>query len=147
MSIQSILDHKGDAVVSIHPAASVKQAVDQMRRLGVAALVVKSSEAEPGIITERDIVVALSQVGPYALDLPIASIAGRPVTVSPRDSVKRAMTLMTQHRVRHLLVIEGGRDAGIVSIGDVIKHRLEDLELEANVLRDNFLAAHAGVIH
>jgi CBS domain-containing protein len=62
-------------------------------------------------------------------------------TVSPNESVNRVMNLMTQHRVRHVLILRGGELAGIVSIGDVVRHRLEDLELETNVLRDAYHAA------
>jgi CBS domain-containing protein len=64
------------------------------------------------------------------------------ITVTPDDTLKRAMTLMTNHRVRHLIVIGNGRLVGIVSIGDVVKYRLEDLEAESNVLRDAYKAAH-----
>jgi CBS domain-containing protein len=62
-------------------------------------------------------------------------------TVSPDESVNRVMNLMTHHRVRHMPVIRGGKLAGIISIGDVVKHRLEDLELETSVLRDAYHAA------
>jgi CBS domain-containing protein len=64
------------------------------------------------------------------------------ITVTPDDTLRRAMTLMTNHRVRHLIVIADGQLAGIVSIGDVVKNRLEDLEAESNVLRDAYIAAH-----
>jgi CBS domain-containing protein len=68
-------------------------------------------------------------------------VAHAMVTVAPSDSLKRAMSLMTNHRVRHLPVIDDGNLVGIVSIGDVVKHRLEDLETETNVLRDVYIAA------
>jgi CBS domain-containing protein len=64
------------------------------------------------------------------------------ITVAPDDTLKRAMSLMTHHRVRHLPVIANDKLVGIVSIGDVVKHRLEDLETESNVLRDAYIAAH-----
>jgi CBS domain-containing protein len=64
------------------------------------------------------------------------------ITVAPDDALKRAMSLMTHHRVRHLPAIADGKLVGLVSIGDVVKHRLEDLETESNVLRDAYLAAH-----
>jgi CBS domain-containing protein len=64
------------------------------------------------------------------------------ITVAPDDTLKRAMSLMTNHRLRHLLVIANGKLVGIVSIGDVVKYRLEDLETESNVLRDAYIAAH-----
>ena len=66
----------------------------------------------------------------------------RVITVSPEESVNRVMKLMTHHRVRHMPVLRNGKLAGIISIGDVVKYRLGDLELEANVLRDAYIAAH-----
>ena len=147
MSIQHILDRKGSGVVSIRPEATVKEAADLMRRLGVAALVVTAGGHQADIVSERDIVLALSRQGEAALAERIITIASRPVAVAPTDSVNRAMNLMTQHRARHLLVVDQGRPAGILSIGDVVRHRLEDLELETNVLRDSFIASHALSLH
>ena len=147
MSVQHILDRKGSGIVSIRPDATIKEAADQMRRLGVAALLVTAGGHHADIVSERDIVLALSRQGEAALAERVITIANRPVAVAPTDSLKRAMSLMTQHRARHLLVIDQGRAAGIVSIGDVVKHRLEDLELEANVLRDSFIASHALSLH
>ena len=75
--------------------------------------------------------------------MPVREVAPRAmITVTPTDTVKRAMSLMTHHRVRHLMVTVEGMPVGIVSIGDVVKHRLEDLETESNVLRDAYVSAH-----
>jgi len=75
--------------------------------------------------------------------MPVADFATHaPITVSPDDSLKRAMSLMTNHRVRHLPVMSNGKLVGIVSIGDVVKVRLETLETETNVLRDAYIATH-----
>ena len=75
--------------------------------------------------------------------MPVREVAPRAIiTVTPTDTVKRAMSLMTHHRVRHLVVTVEGMPVGIVSIGDVVKHRLEDLETESNVLRDAYISAH-----
>jgi CBS domain-containing protein len=147
MSVQHILDRKGSGIVSIRPDATIKEAADHMRRLGVAALVVTAGGHQADIVSERDIVLAISRQGDAALAERIITIANRPVSVAPTDSLSHAMNLMTQHRARHLLVVDQGRPAGILSIGDVVKHRLEDLELETNVLRDSFIASHALSLH
>ena len=75
--------------------------------------------------------------------MPVREVAPRAIiTVTPTDTVKRAMSLMTHHRVWHLMVTVEGMPLGIVSIGDIVKHRLEDLETESNVLRDAYISAH-----
>jgi len=77
------------------------------------------------------------------LSAPVESVLSRIlITITSDDSIKHAMRLMTHHRVRHLLVIDGGKLTGIVSSGDVVKSRLQELELESNVLRDAYIAAH-----
>jgi CBS domain-containing protein len=144
MSIQNILDRNGvREVVTIHPSETLKTAADRMRERGIAALVAKSGDAITGLISERDIVLAVSRHGEQALGMAVRDVVALPViTVAPTDNLKRAMSLMTHHRVRHLPVIHNGKLVGIVSIGDVVKHRLEDLEVESNVLRDAYIAAH-----
>jgi CBS domain-containing protein len=143
MTIQNILDRKGTKVFTIRPTATVRNAADQMRERGVAALVVESGGAIMGIVSERDIVNAMSRFGEHALSMSVKEILTLAiVTVTPGVSIKRAMSLMTRHRVRQLPVIAEGRLAGIVSVGDVVKQRLDDLEVESNVLRDVYIAAH-----
>jgi signal-transduction protein with cAMP-binding, CBS, and nucleotidyltransferase domain len=96
-----------------------------------------------GLISEREIVHAITQHGERALSMAVLDVMTRSaITVTPGDTLKRAMSLMTNHRVRHLIVIANGQLVGIVSIGDVVKYRLEDLEAESNVLRDAYIAAH-----
>ena len=142
MTIQNILDRKGIEVITIRATETVKIAVDRMRAHGIAALVVKSGDAITGLISERDIVHALSRHGEGVLSTAVSDVQSQAiVTVAPGDSFKRAMSLMTNYRVRHLPVIANGKLVGIVSIGDVVKHRLEDLETETNVLRDAYMAA------
>ena len=143
MSIQAILDRKGPEVITIHATATLRSAADRMRERSIAALVVKSGDAIAGLILERDIVHAVSRHGEQALSMPVLDVMTHTtITVAPDDTLKRAMSLMTHHRVRHLPVIANGKLLGIVSIGDVVKHRLEDLETESNVLRDAYMAAH-----
>jgi len=143
MTIESILKRKGTDVTTIAPEASIKRAADWLSAKNIGALVVVTSEnAVLGLISEREIVHAFSRYGETAASMPVKEIMRHGVTtVSPDESVNRVMNLMTHHRVRHMPVLRDGRLAGIVSIGDVVKHRLEDLELETNVLRDVYNAA------
>jgi CBS domain-containing protein len=142
MSIESILRRKGTEVITIAPEASIKRAADWLLAKNIGALVVTSGNAVLGLVSEREIVHAFSRHGETAGSMPVKEIMQHGVTtVSPDDSVNRVMNLMTHHRVRHMPVLSGGKLAGIVSIGDVVKHRLEDLELETNVLRDVYNAA------
>jgi CBS domain-containing protein len=142
MSIQNILDRDRAEVITIRPTDTVKNAADRMRAHNIAALVVKSGAAITGLISDHEIVDAVSRHGDRALYMAVLEIVTHPaITVAPDDTVKRAMSLMTHHRVRHLPVIANGKLVGIVSIGDVVKHRLEDLETESNILRDAYMAA------
>jgi CBS domain-containing protein len=143
MTIESILRRKGTDVTTIAPEASVKRAADWLHAKNIGALVVVTSENTVlGLISEREIVHAFSRYGATAASMPVKEVMQYGVTtVSPDESVNRVMKLMTHHRVRHMPVLRGGKLAGIVSIGDVVKHRLEDLELETNVLRDVYSAA------
>jgi len=143
MTIESILKRKGSYVATIAPEASIKRAADWLSAKNIGALVVVTSEnAVLGLISEREIVHAFSRYGETAGSMPVKEIMQYGVTtVSPDESVNRVMNLMTHHRVRHMPVLRDGKLAGIVSIGDVVKHRLEDLELETNVLRDVYNAA------
>jgi len=142
MTIESILRRKGTDVATIAPEASIKRAADWLRAKNIGALVVTSEDAVLGLISEREIVHAFSRHGETAASMLVKEVMQSGVTsVSPDESVNRVMNLMTRHRVRHMPVLRGGKLVGIVSIGDVVKHRLEDLELETNVLRDVYNAA------
>ena len=142
MSIESILRRKGTEVTTIAPEASTKSAVDWLRAKNIGALVVTNENAVLGLISEREVVHAFSRYGETAVSMPVKKTMQYGVTtVPPDESVTRVMNLMTRHRVRHMPVLRDGKLAGIVSIGDVVKHRLEDLELETNVLRDVYNAA------
>ncbi len=143
MSIQNILDRNRTEIITIHSTETVQSAADRMQEHSIAALVVKSGDAMTGLISEREIVYAIARHGEGALSTAVLDVMTHAtITVAPDDTVKRAMSLMTHHRVRHLPVIANGKLVGIVSIGDVVKHRLEDLETESNVLRDVYIAAH-----
>jgi CBS domain-containing protein len=142
MTIESILRRKGTDVTIIAPEATIKTAADWLSAKNIGALVVMRENVVLGLVSEREIVRAFSRYGETAGSIPVKEIMQHGVlTVSPDESVNRVMNLMTHHRVRHMPVLRGGQLAGIVSIGDVVKHRLEDLELETNVLRDVYNAA------
>jgi CBS domain-containing protein len=142
MSIEIILRRKGADVATIDPEKSVEQAAQWLRAKNIGALVVTSGDAVLGLISEREIVHALARSGKTTGSLLVKEIMQHgAITVSPDESVDRVMNLMTHHRVRHMPVLSGSKLIGIVSIGDVVKYRLEDLELETNVLRDVYHAA------
>jgi CBS domain-containing protein len=142
MSIESILRQKGTDVVTIAPEATIKSAAGWLRAKNIGALVVTSGKAVLGLISEREIVHAFSHYGETAPLIPVKEVMRSSViTVPPDESVARVISLMTRHRVRHIPVVRDGQLAGIVSIGDVVKHRLDDLEVEVNVLRDAYNVA------
>jgi CBS domain-containing protein len=127
--IQNILDRKGAEVFTIRTTDTVQSAADRMREHGIAALIVKSGEEIKGLISERDIVYAISRHGEGALSLAVSHVVTHPIVkVAPSDGLKRAMSLMTNHRVRHLPVIDDGKLVGIVTIGDVVLSRTRELE-------------------
>jgi CBS domain-containing protein len=143
MNVDSILQQKGTEVATIAPEASIKRAADWLRAKDIGALVVARNDIVLGIISERDIIHALSQHGEQVASMQVKDIMTHGlITVTPEDDLNRLMRLMTRHRVRHLPVLRDGKLAGIISIGDVVKRRLDDLELETNVLHDLYIAHH-----
>jgi len=143
MKIAEILQGKGRAVASIHPEQTVASAVHEMKQRGVGALVVSRDRAHlAGIVSERDIVRALAD-DRGVLDRPVAEIMTTNVVTCTREhTVTHAMALMTHRRHRHLPVLDGDELVGIVSIGDLVKARLDELEMESRVLRDAVLGSH-----
>ncbi len=143
MNVEKNLEKKGTEVATIAPEASIKRAADWLRAKNVGALVVASNETVLGIISERDVVRAFSQYGEPVAAMQVKDIMTHGlITASLGDDLTRLMRLMTRHRVRHMPVLRNGKLAGIVSIGDVVKYRLDELELEASVLRDVYIANH-----
>jgi CBS domain-containing protein len=143
MNVESILRQKGSEVATIAPEATIKRAADWLHAKNVGSLVVTSGNSILGIISEREIVRALSQYGEEVASMAVRDIMRHGlVTVAPEDDLNRVMKLMTRHRLRHMPVLRDGKLCGIISIGDVVNHRLDDLELEANILRDAYIAHH-----
>jgi CBS domain-containing protein len=144
MNVHTILRNKGKSVVTIHPNATVERAVAVLRLRGIGALVVSDDgESVVGILSERDIVEALGRYGSELSIVSVSDIMSCPVvTCSPGDSVAELMAEMTNRRIRHFPVIEEGRLVGIVSIGDLVKSRLDEIEYEAHSMRE-FIAGAA----
>lgn len=144
MKVREILSAKGRRVITIRPDATMSTAVHRLVLERVGALVVsEDGESIAGILSERDIVQALAADGGDILgtDRRVSEYMSVGVrTCTPEDSVKAVMAEMTRRRIRHFPVVEDGRLAGIVSIGDVVKSRLEEMELETLVLRDAYIA-------
>jgi CBS domain-containing protein len=144
MNVQTILRNKGRSVVTIHPDASVERAITILGLRGIGALVVsEDGEGVLGILSERDIVDALGRYGGELLRLSVCEVMSCPViTCSPDDSVAELMAEMTNRRMRHFPVVQDGRLYGIVSIGDLVKSRLDEIEREAHSMR-SFIAGAA----
>ena len=142
MKVDAILKAKGGTIVTTRPETALATAIHRLRLERIGALVVTSDGATPlGIVSERDIVYGLAERGAELLDLTVGDVMMREViTCTPQDSIKQVMAKMTRGRIRHLPVLENGRLCGIVSIGDVVKNRLEEIEMEATVLRDAYIA-------
>lgn len=142
MKVASILKAKGESVVTTPPDTTLSAVLWELRSKGIGALVVSQDGTSVlGLISERDIVHALAEHGSKLLGMRVSQVMARSiVTCTPEDSITKVMAQMTRHRARHIPVVEGGTLRGIVSIGDVVKHRLDELELEANVLREAFIA-------
>lgn len=138
MNVQTILSVKGTEVVTIAPSATLAAAIAVLRERGFGALIASLDGASlDGIVSERDIVRALADNGAGALDHHVSSVMSAEVfTCSPGDSIGDLMSLMTERRIRHLPVLDGGALSGMVSIGDVVKFRLGELQRENEQLHD-----------
>ncbi|WP_372491987.1 CBS domain-containing protein [Kineosporia corallincola] len=137
MRISDLLRRKGGLVVTIDPARPVTELLDLLATNGVGALVVSADgQTIDGIVSERDVVRRLQRFGPGLLEEPVSEIMSRQVQTCPPDTdLDELMRLMTNGRFRHVPVVDGGRLVGIVSIGDVVKHRIDELEGERDQLQ------------
>lgn len=142
MLVSNVLESKGTLVVTVHGSATVEQVVADLIRHRVGALVVSpDGNRIEGIVSERDIVWHMSTLHGDLLAEPVSSIMSTSVRVCrPGDDVESIMNLMTEHRVRHVPVVEAGRLCGIISIGDVVKSRMQELEKDRNELMEYITA-------
>ena len=142
MSIQAILGDKGRDVATVSADAKLSEAVRILGERRIGALPVVEGDQIVGIISERDVIYSLKDHGADVLDWPIDRVMTSPaITVDPSTEVLSALALITQRRVRHLPVVSGGRLIGIVSIGDLVKHRIERIEFEAQAMREYIQSA------
>lgn len=143
MTVSIILAGKGREVVTIEPNATVAAAIDLLaqKRIG-AVLILGADRRISGILTERDIVRVLAERGAAALNDPVSAAMTRKVsTCHENETIASIMERMTEGKFRHVPVIDQGRLAGIVSIGDVVKHRLQEMERDSAAMRDYILTA------
>jgi CBS domain-containing protein len=142
MNVQMILGDKGTEVATIAADATVGEAVRLLGEHRIGALPVVEGDRVTGIMSERDVIYCLRDHGAEVLDWPISRVMTSPaITVDPDTPVLNALALITQRRVRHLPVVVGGRLVGIVSIGDLVKHRIERIEQEAAAMREYIQSA------
>ena len=137
MIVALLLNTKGRDVFSITPDASVTDAARYLRDKGIgAALVLDQAGAAAGVFSERDLVNAIADQGNTALTLKVGDLMSRDViSCTPTDPIPTVMATMTERRVRHLPVVDGGKVVGVVSIGDVVKSRIAEAETEAEALK------------
>jgi CBS domain-containing protein len=136
MRIADVLRNKGASVATITPETSVAGLLTELTVHNIGAMVVVSPDGLVGIVSERDVVRKLHELGSDILRRPVSEIMTTlVVTCTPEDSVDSLSALMTQNRVRHVPVVVNGRLAGIVSIGDVVKTRMEELEAQQEQLQ------------
>ncbi len=142
MHVADILKTKGGEVVSTGPGESVAATVRLLTVKNIGAAVVRDSHgAVIGIISERDIIRIIAANGERALEMQVRDVMTSDVkSCKTTDTISEVMRVMTVYRFRHLPVIEDGELKGLVSIGDVVKYRLDETEMEARVLRDYVLA-------
>jgi CBS domain-containing protein len=143
MTVRAILDLKGRDVTTIAPDKTLGDAASLLSQHKIGALVVTGTDRRvTGILSERDIVKAVSADGAAALEEKISARMTRAVvTCAPHDTMAELMGRMTAGRFRHLPVIDNGRLVGIISIGDVVKHRLAEMERESSAMRDYIMTA------
>ena len=142
MNVDAILKSKGSTVETVRPDRTVTEFLKRLDECGVGALVVSTDgETVDGIASERDVIRAIARDGAKILDRPVSDIMNAEVvTVRREDDIAGIMEIMTDRRIRHLPVVEDGKLAGIVSIGDAVKHRIEEAEFEARAMRDYIVA-------
>ena len=145
MEVASILKAKGPRVETTRPDTDIRLVLHKLATLGIGSVVVSTDgRTVEGMVSERDIVCGLNKHGQQFLDMRAGEVMSRNApTCSPADTLQQVMAVMTRTRHRHLPVVDAeGVLCGIISIGDVVKHRLGEIELERDVLRDAYVARH-----
>jgi CBS domain-containing protein len=137
MTISAILNSKGNEIIAVASDTLVSEAVKLFAERRIGAVPVIDAGKVVGIFSERDVIYSLASIGAAALDQKVSAVMTSPaLTVTPEDAVMGALSLMTRRRVRHLPVIDGDAIVGFVSIGDLVKFRIDKIESEAAAMRD-----------
>lgn len=138
MNVKSILERKGSAVTTIKPTATIGDAARTLAEAKIGAIVVsEDGETIAGILSERDIVRVIGTDGSGALNRPVTeAMTADVITCNPDDRINILMGMMTQRRIRHLPVAVNGKMTGLISIGDVVKERMDEIEHDAAAMRD-----------
>jgi len=137
MTIALVIANKGASIVSVDAAQSVREVVALLADRRIGAVPVLRDGVVAGIFSERDVVYGLERDGEALLSMPVGQVMTTPaITIDPGESVLVALSMMTRRRIRHLPVIDGDRLIGFVSIGDLVKYRIDGIEREAEALRE-----------
>jgi CBS domain-containing protein len=137
MTIARLIEGRNTPVIHVSINTPVSEAVDLLSHRRIGALPVMDGHAIAGIFSERDVIHQLSRHGPSMLDRLVGQVMTSPaITVEPATGVLDALELMTMRRIRHLPVLQGGRMISFVSIGDLVKYRIENIQREAEAMRD-----------
>ncbi len=148
MKVESILKGKGRNVETVQPDTSMVMIVHKLTTMGIGALVVSLDGTRvDGIVNERDVVRGLNKHGTMLMELHAKDVMSKGTPVcSPDDTLRRVMEEMTRTRNRHLPVVEDGKLCGLISIGDVVKNLVEEVELEVGVLRDAYISGRRPTV-
>lgn len=137
MTVRSILNTKGHQIMSVEPDAKLAAAVKLLGEKKIGAVLVMNQGRLEGILSERDIVRVLGERGAGVLEQPVSEVMTRKVvTCKETDTVAELMEIMTTGKFRHLPVIDNGKVVGLISIGDIVKRRVQEYESEQEALRD-----------
>ncbi len=137
MTISTILQNHASDIWTASPSETVYQVAARLAEKRIGALPVVEGERIVGIFSERDVIYGLAAHGPAMLDKPVGEVMTSPaITVTVDTPILSALSLMTRRRIRHLPVADGDQLVGFVSIGDLVKHRIEKIEAEASAMRD-----------
>ena len=138
MNVAAILKHKGRAVTTAGPDVTLLEIADKLAAKRIGAIVIVGTRGEvAGILSERDIIRALAEQGPACLERPVSeTMTKHVVTCQETDTLDELMAMMTARRFRHLPVVTDGALVGIISIGDVVKHHVAEVEMEATAMRE-----------
>ncbi|MDA9533364.1 CBS domain-containing protein [Bradyrhizobium sp. CCBAU 25338] len=137
MTVRSILNTKGHQIVSVEPDAKLAATIKLLAEKKIGAVLVMNQSRLEGILSERDIVRVLGERGAGVLEAPVSEVMTRKVvTCKETDTVAELMEMMTSGKFRHLPVIDNGKVVGLISIGDIVKRRVQEYESEQEALRD-----------